>query len=55
MLWIVIAIIAAAVALSYLSGGGLNVPFIKLVIVFLVGIVCLILFKRLWDEFKGGK
>ena len=55
MFWIVLILVIGVIALSFLVGGGLNIPFLKVVICFLVGIICLIMLKKLWDMFKGDK
>ena len=54
-LWLIPLILICAIALSFLVGGGINFAFLKIVIVFLVGFVCLIMLKKLWDMFKGNK
>ncbi len=52
MLWIIVLVLAA-VALSMFIGGGLNLEFIKVLAMFIIGFVAVIALKKLWDLFKG--
>ena len=52
LFWLIILIIGVVV-LSYLFGGGINLEFVKIMLMFVVGILALTAIKRLWDNFKG--
>lgn len=52
MIWLLVLVVGVVV-LSYLFGGGINLEFIKIMLMFVVGILVLTALKRLWDEFKG--
>ncbi len=52
MFWTLILIIGLVI-LSYLFGGGINIEFVKIMLMFVVGISVIIAFKKLWDNFNG--
>ena len=52
MIWLLVLVVGVVI-LSYLFGGGINLEFIKIMLMFVVGILVLTALKRLWDEFKG--
>ena len=52
MIWIIVLIVGLVV-LSVLIGVGINLAFIKILLMFAVGFFVVISLKKLWDNFKG--
>lgn len=49
--WILFLIIGLVV-LSFMLSGGINLEFIKLIVIFVVGVFVLLAIKRIYDSFK---
>ena len=51
MIWIVLFVVGM-VALSFLIGGVVNVAFLKLILIFAVGMMVVTAFAKMWEIFK---
>ena len=50
MFWAVVFAVAALL-LSFLIGGGVSLGFIKVIAIFVVGMIVVTAFKKMWDVF----
>lgn len=51
-MWWILILILAFVALSVVIGGGINSDFVKLLVVFAIGVIVVLACKRIWDDFN---
>lgn len=52
MLLLVLVLVLGLVALSIIISGGLNFEFLKLLIIFAIGITVVFVCKKIYDNFK---